>query len=360
MNESSNEAGPGGKPGLQAILKIPVHFLVAGAFVLLGLWFLRSALAPFFMALVLSYLLGPAVALLARRMSRTLAVLVVILGSLAIVAGLIWILVPILAAQVERLAANIPAWKEAASTRWWPWLRAHPGLYAKVRQTLDGLDPVGFIQHLGSAGAGVLGGFLHVLSLILVPLMIYYLLVEGPDLLVGMEALVPPRHRSRVRGVVGTIHVRLGGYIRGQLAVALVMTLLQGLAFQILGLPYPWLLGLVAGFSNVVPYSPYLTALCPALLMTGLGGAAWTRVLLVAGVFTLVQKTETLYFTPVWVGRASKLHPLEVLLALMIFGFAFGLVGLIFAIPLMIVSKVLLEVLVADYKAHPWYRGDPA
>jgi predicted PurR-regulated permease PerM len=68
-----------------------------------------------------------------------------------------------------------------------------------------------------------------------------------------------------------------------------------------------------------------------------------------------VQKAEALYFTPVWVGRASRLHPLEVLLGILCFGFAFGLIGLIFAVPLMIVVKVVLESLIADYQRHPWF-----
>jgi predicted PurR-regulated permease PerM len=113
----------------------------------------------------------------------------------------------------------------------------------------------------------------------------------------------------------------------------------------------------VAGISNVVPYSPYVTALPAALVLAGLQGMGWGTTVAIALVFTVVQKLEALYFTPVWVGRASKLHPLEVLLAVVCFGFAFGIPGLIFAVPLMIVVKVSAEHILADYKEHPWYTG---
>jgi predicted PurR-regulated permease PerM len=76
-------------------------------------------------------------------------------------------------------------------------------------------------------------------------------------------------------------------------------------------------------------------------------------------VFTAVQKAETLYFTPVWVGRASGLHPLEVLLAILCFGYAFGVVGLVFAVPMMIVLKVATRLGLESYKAHPWFSGTP-
>jgi putative permease len=196
------------------------------------------------------------------------------------------------------------------------------------------------------------------MTLLLVPIILYYLLVDSPSFLQSFDSLVPPRYRNGVHEFIGAIHERLGGYIRGQLAVAVVMSLLHGLAFQLQGIPYAWLLGIIAGFSNLVPYSPYITSLPIALLLTSSLGANWGKLLAVLIVFVGVQKVEALYLTPVWVGRASKLHPLEVLLAVLTFGSAFGLVGLIFAVPLMIVVKVSYEHLVDHYKANRWFKGD--
>lgn len=337
--------------------RLPLGFAVLAAAGLVSLWFLRSALAPFFLALVLAYLLEPLVSRLAGRIGREWASILVILGAVALGGLLLWALVPVLWAQVERLGEALPGLRERAASRFLPWLRAHPAVQAKLQGALDGLDPMALLRGAGLAGAGLVTGLLDFITLILVPLILYYLLMEGHRLLRGLDGLVPPRHLDTARKAAGEIHRRLGGYIRGQLAVALVMSFLQGLAFQLLGVPFAWLLGLVAGFSNIVPYSPYLTALPPALLVLGLGGAGGARLLVLALVFTLVQKTETLYFTPVWVGRASGLHPLEVLLAILCFGFAFGLMGLIFAVPMMIVLKVAGGLLLERYRRHPWFLG---
>jgi predicted PurR-regulated permease PerM len=339
-------------------LRIPLGFLLPGLGALVALWFLRSALAPFFLAMVLAYLLEPAARRLSHRLGREWSAVLVILGFIVLLGLLLWAFVPPLVAQVERLINNLPAMRNRAGLRWGPWLQAHPIVQTKLAHGLESLDPMAFIKGLGIAGAGILTGFLQLMTLILVPLIVYYLLVEGHQLRLGIVALVPPRHLERVKALTAEMNLRLGGYIRGQLAVALVMSLLQGLAFQVMGVPYAWLLGLLAGFSNVVPYSPYLTALPPALLFAGLEGATGGHLLATALVFTVVQKSETVYFTPVWVGRASGLHPLEVLLAILCFGFAFGLVGLIFAVPLMIVSKVLGRALIAHYREHPWYLQD--
>ncbi len=81
---------------------------------------------------------------------------------------------------------------------------------------------------------------------------LYHLLEDGPGMLASLEALIPPRHRGRAKGVAAEINERLGGYIRGQIAVAAVMSLLQGAALFALGVPYAWILGLVSGAFNLI------------------------------------------------------------------------------------------------------------
>lgn len=338
---------------------IPLSILVPALAALVLLWFFRTALAPFFLAAVLAYLLQPLSTRLSRRIPRGWAALLAILVFLLVVALMVWALVPALVSQVDRLLASLPVIREKALVRWTPWLNAHPGIQAKVQQGLSGVDPWAVLDHLRVAGAGLVGWLLELTTLILVPIIAYYLLVEGPRLTRGLDDLVPERFRPRVREVSGEINQRLGGYVRGQLAVAAVMSLLQGTGFQLVGVPYAWLLGTLAGISNVVPYSPYVTSLPLALLFSAINGHGGLHLLLVVLVFVLVQKTEAFYFTPVWVGRATGLHPLEVLLAIFIFGFAFGVVGLIFSVPLMIACTSVARPLLAAYKQHPWYVGRP-
>lgn len=344
-------------PALTSRYRIPILAAAVGLGLVLALWLLRQAMTPFFLAMVLAYLLAPAVGHLSKWMKRGRAVTLVTLGFVAAVIAVLWVVIPYLLTQLERLVSSIPQWKSGLEAKWGPWLEAHPWIKTRLIQGLEGLDPMIVVRGAWGAGMDLLAGFLQAMSYLLVPIIVYYLLAEGPDLLVTVDGLIPPRYRERTRRLMGAIHVRLGGYIRGQIAVALAMAILQGIAFQVVGVPSAWLLGLIAGVSNVVPYSPYLTALTPALIISGLGGADWGHLLLIVLVFTGVQKIEAFYLTPVWVGRASKLHPLEVLAALLCFGFAFGIVGLILAVPLMVVVKVVLEMLIEDYKHHPWF-GD--
>lgn len=335
--------------------RLPLRFALVALGALLALWLLRRALAPFFLAMVLAYLLGPLVDRLSGRLGRPWSVAVVLVGFVATNLCLLLLLGPWVADQMERLISSLPAWQQAMAARVLPWLQSHPAWQARAEHLLTGLDPSLLFRGLQATGGSVLGCFLDLLALILVPLILYHLLVAGPSITATLRYLAPPRYRERLDRMLGGIHQRLGGYIRGQAGVALAMSLLQGLGFIVLGVPYGWLLGLVAGLSNVVPYAPYLTALPPALILAYLGGSQGGHLLTVALVFIAIQKAEGFYFTPVWVGRASHLHPLEVLLALTAFGFWFGVLGLVFAVPLAVVLKVLLEEVLADYRAHPWF-----
>lgn len=335
---------------------MPLRFTAVAVGVLAALWFLRGALLPFVVALLLAYLLGPVVARLERQVGPGWAAGLTLLGALGLLAALLWTLVPLLLTQGARFLDSLPQWQAQASAKLGPWLQAHPWVATKARQAVEGIEPATLLAGLRSTGGGLLGLLLSSLELLLVPVILWFLLQDGREILGLLKELAPPRHRDRLQGYALEIHNRLGGYVRGQLAVALVMSLLQGLALALLGVPWAWVLGLVAGFSNFIPYSPYLTALPPALLLAYLDGgrAGYLGVILL--VFTLVQKVEALYLTPVWVGRASGLHPLEVLLALVAFGHWFGVLGLLFAVPLMIVAKVAWHALLQDYKASHWFQ----
>ncbi|HJV22304.1 MAG TPA: AI-2E family transporter [Holophagaceae bacterium] len=338
--------------------RLPLRFAAAGLGLLLALWFLRYALLPFIVAMLMAYLLAPLVDRLGRHMRPAFAAGLTLLGTVGALVGLLWALIPWLLLQGARFLESLPHWQAQAQAKLGPWLGSHPWVAAKLTALVEGIEPTTLLQGLKVTGGGVLGVLLSTLELLLVPVILWFLLQEGRDLLGHLLDVAPPRHQSRLRSMVLEVHQRIGGYIRGQLAVALVMSLLHTIALSVLGVPWAWLLGLVAGFSNFVPYTPYLTALVPALVLAYLDGGRSGYLGAVALGFTLVQKVEALYLTPVWVGRASGLHPLEVLLALVAFGHWFGLVGLLFAVPLMIVAKVAWHALMADYRASDWFaRG---
>ncbi len=334
---------------------LPLRFTAIFLGAVVAVWLLRQALMPFFVAMVLAYLLSPLVERLARHVRRSFAVIFVLFSALATMAAVLLLISPFLGTQISRFYTSLPRWQELLLKKLDPIVQTHPAWVEKAHGAMEALDPSATLKSLLQAGSGLLGFVLASVTLILVPLILYHLLLDGPHMLASVEALVPPRFRGRSANMISEIHERLGGFIRGQIAVALAMALLQSLAFTIMGVPYAWVLGTLAGLFTVIPYSPYLVGLAPALVLEMLQGASGARLGAVVLVFAAVQAVEGLYLTPVWVGRASKLHPLEVLLALVAFGHWFGLLGLLFAVPLMVTVKVVFHVLLEDYQKHPWF-----
>ncbi|HWQ09172.1 MAG TPA: AI-2E family transporter, partial [Holophaga sp.] len=133
--------------------RIPVTAALVGAGLLVAVWMLRKALAPFFLAMVLAYLLAPAVARLSRWVRRSLAVVLVILAAFAVLLLAADVVVPRLVDQVDRLIGSLPTWKTALEARWTPWFAAHPWAADRIRQGLEGLDPMALLLGLWGAGA---------------------------------------------------------------------------------------------------------------------------------------------------------------------------------------------------------------
>jgi predicted PurR-regulated permease PerM len=147
--------------------------------------------------------------------------------------------------------------------------------------------------------------------------------------------------------------------VRSQLLIGLVMGVLYSLGFMILGVPLPITVGMLAGVLNFIPYLGTLIGLVLALLFLALDYAGIGRFLGVLGVFALVQSIEGYYLTPKLIGSRLHLHPLWVLTGLLIGGNLFGLVGIILAVPVIAIAKVLFGFLEDIYRPRPPHRSGP-
>lgn len=132
----------------------------------------------------------------------------------------------------------------------------------------------------------------------------------------------------------------LGDYIRGQLLVCLILGAVAGITFWIFGLPYPLILGLISGITNVIPYfGPFIGAV-PALLIAMT--ISVKAVLVVVITVFVLQFLEGNVLSPFIVGRSLKMHPVVIMLALLAGGELAGIVGMILAVPAAAVLKVMM------------------
>ena len=361
----------------------PFHRLVVGSTaLLLGLWMLAALgtlLAPFVLAFGLAYILDPLVDRLEHvRLPRPLAILVLALPVLAAVGLLLFLGIPALAEQVQSLVTRSPELVDRLAA-WIEGLQA--GILGLDLPFVDEQDLVMRLRSLSpdavtefvqekqeeiAAGAweAVLGlgrGFGTALTilgyLVLTPVLTFYLLRDWDRITATLASYIPrPRYQGWTR-FSRDYDDLLSRYLRGQVLAAAIVGVLTWIGLWIAGFPYSGVVGAVAGVFNLVPYLGLVVSLVPALLIAILSGAFLASLLKIGIVFAIVQFLDANIIGPRIVGESVGLHPVWVILAIAVAGYVLGFVGLLLAIPLAILVKLLLEVGLARYRASAMYLG---
>ena len=345
----------------QTLLWASVAVLLAWALTVLG-----PVLTPFAAAAVLGYVLEPGVRWLARRgVPRVLAAVLVILGAVASLTLIALILVPIVNQETSQVRQQFPALAAAVTERLLPWLHEITGGEIKVdpamvRQWLS--------QHLAASGedwaASVLGyvksGGLAAVQILglgfLVPVLLFYLLLDWNALWRRCGDLIPPRWRPAAFDALGEIDRLMGQYLRGQLLVVVCLAAYYSLGLLLAGLQL-WLpIGVLTGLLIAIPYLGFAIGLMFALLTAMLQLGLAKGIAVVAIVYGIGQVLEGFFLTPRLVGERIGLHPLTVILALLVFGSLFGFVGVLLALPLSAIVAVGLRRLRTAYLASDFYQ----
>jgi len=330
------------------------------------LWLLAPVLAPFVVAAVLAYILhAPVSALHARGMPRLLAVVLVEAVALLAVLGLLMLLVPVLLHELPLLREQVPRLALRFNESLVP-LLARLGIEfsldvaaikALMLKVFGGNADELVTAALSSLRIGGSVALAVVGYLVLVPVALYYLLVDARRLSLWAASLVPPRLRPSVFGFARECDDLLSHYLRGQVMVMLALAAYYTLALLLLGFDLAVPVGLFTGLAIFVPYLGYGVGLVLALLAGVLQFGPATGVLMVAVVYGLGQVLESFVLTPRWVGERIGLSPLAVIFALLAFGQLLGFVGVLIALPASAVLLVLLRRAQALYFDSKLYRG---
>ena len=351
-------------------------FLAWGAIatvLLVVLWFLRPVLAPFVVAGVLAYALTPMVDWLDRigrgRVPRVLAVVVVELLFIVVLLGIALLIVPILAKELPLMREQLPVLMDKADAALRPWL-AQWGVKVAfdvgsvktfVRTYLDANfeDAVGSVLTSVKLGGSV--AFALIGNVVLIPVALFYLLMEWRRLVEQVRALVPPRLRQSTDGFMQEADAVLGQYLRGQLLVMLSLAVFYSVGLGLFGLDLALPIGVFTGMAVFVPYLGFgiglvLAAFAGLLEFSSGAGVTYTLIML-AVVYGLGQIVEGFFLTPKLVGERIGLHPLAVIFALLAFGQILGFVGVLIALPVSAVLLVAMRRVRAGYLASGLYTG---
>ncbi len=368
-------------------------------------YLLRPVLVPLFFAFIAAYLFDPVVDFLERRhVRRMITILGLGLAALAAaIAAPLYLLPSIIreSEDVVRIArdrigqVDAQAQRDALNT----WLHTLPldSLVNSLGWAPEGLeagkeyDPLAVIVEkaglairvrtadllkeygarvvdagqragsgvagvLASAGRGAVNFVIGIGNFALFAFVAGYLLRDYDKIVAAAGALVPPARRPRVFEVTRKIDAQLRGFMRGQALVCLFLAVFYAAGLTIAGVPFGLFLGLAGGAASFVPYLGIALTILPAAMLCIVqhGGIDW-HLLAVAATFLFGQILESTVITPKVVGKSVGLGPVWVILAVLVFGSALGMLGLLIAVPAAATLKVLIGEAVTEYKRSTFY-----
>ena len=348
-----------------------------GSVLVQAISFLQPVLIPVAISAILAFLLEPVVRWLMRlRISRLLSIVIVYLAVTAVFAGiLIWILpaayrqgnvflkqFPSYSEKAQKLAISTmdrlhavsenplfkspddPAQSKGQFTAFASKSINEAGTWLQQKVPDLALESGKILQR--SLG-GFLGVFGFLLSLILVPIFLFFFLKEGPAIANNWSQYLPMRAsplKSEIVSLVGEINSYLVSFFRGQLLVSMIDGVMIATALLVMGLDFAVLFGLMVGILGLIPYLGMMIAWIPAVIVAGAQYQDWVHPFWVTVIFIVANNIDGMVIAPKIVGDSVGLHPLTVILSVLAWSLILGgLLGALLAVPLTATLKVLLK-----------------
>jgi predicted PurR-regulated permease PerM len=304
---------------------------------------IKALLIPFLAAMVVSYLLQPIVELLVRRrVPRGAAILIIYFTFALVVVVAIVQAIPAVARQMTQLGNHMPDLM-ARADHWIDQIAAHKQyLPDALRRGVEATFGQ-FERNLTAYGGQILSMLTSTVSAVLiafvVPFLVYYMLKDARAMGRAFIHLVPKGYRSQAKEILTSVDETLGSYVRGQLLVMVSVGILTFAGFLVIGMPYALLLALFLAAMDIIPYlGPFIGAAPALLLALSMSPGMALKVLIVN---LIVQQCESSFISPQIMGRTLHLHPMAIVAALLVAGEIGGVLGMICAVPVLAVAKVV-------------------
>lgn len=307
--------------------------------------YLRGALLPFFVAILIAYLLQPLVTLnqrVIRTKSRAIPATLTIIEVTTIATLTLWLTIPIVTNQLGQLSQII---EDVHSGRIEPtpqisYIVTLIDRHLNPRQLANILTHFSIEDIIHKSTSLLEQSFnviLQTLEWMLTLVYVLFILIDYDRIISGLKMIIPQRHRPRVMTIVNDIKDGMNRYFRGQGIVALCAIVLYCAGFAIIGIPLAIPLGLLVGTLYMIPYFQYITIIPVATVcfIYSLGGtdSFWTLIGQSALVYLISQSICDYIITPRVMGRQLGLRPAIIFLSISIFGTLFGILGMIIALP---------------------------
>jgi predicted PurR-regulated permease PerM len=306
------------------------------------LYKLAPILTPFILGTLLAYLTNPLVKKLVRlNISHRLSVVLVLLLFLLVFFLLILMLTPIFQKQIELLIDIMPQIITWVENTMLPWINQPTNMTA-IKSTLsNSLPKIGWILNtMMNSGFFIIE---LIMNLVLTPIVFFYLLRDWDSIFNHLKVLLPKSNRAMVIKLAKECDEVLSAFFRGQFLVMLSLMIIYSLGLTIAGLNVGLTIGVFGGLLSIVPYLGSTFVIVSALVTALVQFGTWNAIIAVVVVFAIGQILEGYVLVPYLVGRRIGFHPVAVIFSILAGGTLFGFFGVLAALPVAAVIKVLLQ-----------------
>lgn len=321
--------------------------------------FINFIAFPIVATIILFYLVSPIINKLDQRgINKRVSIIGLFIVIVLLIVWGVSYLVPILQNQSKTFMDNLPNYMETLEEMitQLPFIPNAEALFPNISSYMESFDLTVITEQINpilTSTFGSLGSVIGTITqlatgFVMIPILLYYILVEGDKIPQRILHHIPTKYRPTTRRIMYRGNYQVSQYIRGQILVALIVGLMFGIGYAIIGLDYGVTLAVISGLLNVIPYLGSFIAVVPALII----GLLTSPLMFVKVVLVLVveQTIEGRIVSPQILGNSMKIHPVTILLILVGAGHIFGLMGVILGVPGYAVIKVIISELYGVFR----------
>ena len=380
-------------------------------------YFLKGILISFFLAFTIAYIFDPVVDFISKRkiifskkyIPRGLAIAVLLTVIVLIIGGLLTYTVPKTVNGIQRVGVTLkdqyPKYQEKveriiegySDTEIGVFLKSQLGTQASEEEQIESEQPtdekakdavnkdvvteesvdikhpipksilelkkyipqalnmvLGIVKNIFFSTFGFFG---IVMNIVVFGVVTVYLLKDFDVIVSKGRELLPVSKKEKFSSIMSKIDENLKAFFRGQITVCVILSIIYGIGLTVIGIPMSYLLAVLGGFGNIIPYIGIALGLIPALILAFIQFQDTTHLLLVGLVFGIGQFFEGTVITPKIVGTKLGLNPVAIILAILICSQILGFLGLLLAVPIASVVKVLIDEGIIKYRDTKFFKG---
>lgn len=342
---------------------IPWGFVIASV---IGIAYLVSdVILPFVIAFIIAYMLYPITQFLSKKCNISLSRsgIVIFVLFMSICATVITMIAPIIYKQISAFIKKLPDYhsklQNVITDSSETFSQIDPNISAKIsdhlREVIDQLLALfsSLINHIWDYTLATINFFT---ICVIVPFALFYFLRDWNKMTGSVDSLFPVRSKWQIQEIILAINQLLSDYIRGQLIICLMLSVYYIISFALIGLDFALLLGLCSGFLVLIPFIGTIIAFTIVMLSGYISFGLDFHILYIIATYIVAHFLEGYYLTPKIIGQRIGLHPLWIVFSVLVGANLCGILGIVIALPVAGVIKILWSHLLNHYKLSPIYR----